>query len=401
MKENFYRKVLENGMTVILEKRDLPIISCAFAVRSGAKDELEEEKGISHFIEHMLYKGTKKRTALDISREIEMNGGQLNGFTSESVVAYWAKMPSDKIDIALEVLSDLVKNPLFDKEEMEKERKVIFEEIKMYKDNPRMHSLNKIKEKMYEAPFGINIAGTYESMNGITREKMIEYYKKVYSTNNLILCVVGNTTFEKLEEFALKNFSKNESKIESIKIELKKETEIEYREGVDQANVIFGYPVPTANEKENYAAELLSVILAGGMSSRLFNEIREKRNLAYAVKGDSDIEKEFGYNIIFVGTMKENVEEVKKLVLEEIKKISEYLDEKEIKENKNKIIGNFKISCEDSQSQMEHLLVSEINGNAKEFYEYEKNILNVKKEEIQEIAKSALENYSFFALLPK
>jgi len=401
MTDKFEKKILENGMTVILEKRDLPIISCAFAVKSGAKDENEKEKGISHFIEHLLYKGTKKRTSLDISREIEMNGGQLNGFTSESIVAYWAKMPSDKIDIALDVLSDLVKNPLFDEKEIEKERQVIFEEIKMYKDNPRMHALNRIKEKMYESPFGMNIAGTYESMNGINRDKLIEYYKKTYTTNNLILCVVGDTTFEKLEKFALENFEKTESKIEKRKITKKREEEIESRSGVDQANIIFAYPVPTANEKENYAAEVLSTILAGGMSSRLFTEIREKRNLAYSVKGDADIEKDFAYNMIFVGTMKENVEKVKKIIIEEIEKISKEIEEIEIEENKNKIIGNFKIGCEDSQSQMDRLLISEINGDAKELYEYEKNIKNVKKEEIQKIAKSALENYSFYALVPK
>lgn len=401
MEENFQKKVLENGMTVILEKRDLPIISCAFAVKSGAKDETENEKGISHFIEHLLYKGTKTRSALDISREIEMNGGQLNGFTSESIVAYWAKMPSDKIDIALEVLSDMVKNPLFDEKEIEKERKVIFEEIKMYKDNPRMHALNKIKEKMYENPFGMNIAGTYESMNSITREKLIEYYKKTYTTDNLILCVVGDTTFEKLEKFALENFEKTESKIERKEIIKKKEEEIESRQGVDQANIMFAYHVPTANEKENYAAEVLSTILAGGMSSRLFTEIREKRNLAYAVKGDSDIEKDFAYSLIFVGTMKENVEKVKELILGEIKKISEDIDEKEIEENKNKIIGNFKISCEDSQFQMARLLTFELNGDVKEIYEYEDNIRKVTKEEIQKIAKDALENYSFYALTPE
>lgn len=401
MKENFYKRELENGMTLILEKRNLPIVSCAFAIRSGAKDESEEEKGISHFIEHMLYKGTTSRSAIDISREIEINGGQLNGFTSETIVAYWAKMPSDKLSIALDVLSDLVKNPKFEEEEMEKERKVIFEEIEMYNDNPRMYVINKIKEKMYEKPFGINIAGTRESLNKITREKLIEYYRKIYTPNNLILCVVGDANIEELEKFALENFPKQESEIITKKIITKKESKTEYRKGINQSNIVFGYPVPTSDKKESNAAKLLSTILVGGMSSRLFTEIREKRNLAYAVTGDSDLQKEFAYNLIFVGTMKENVEEVKKIILNEIKKISEDINEKEIIENKNKLIGNFKISCEDSQHQMENLLLGEINQGAESVYEYEENINNVTKEEIQKIASNALESYSFFALLPE
>ncbi len=401
MKENFYRKVLDNGMTVILEKRDLPIISCAFAVRSGAIDEKENEKGISHFIEHMLYKGTEKRNAIQIAQEIELNGGQLNGFTSETIVAFWAKMPSDKLNIALDVLSDLVLNPKFDKKEFEKERKVIFEEIKMYKDNPRMHVFEKIKENLYKKPFGMNIAGEYETMNSITRERMVEYFNKIYCPRNMILCVVGDADFEKLIKFAKDNFVKNSNEIQRIKVEEKNNSSIEERKGIDQANLVFGYHVPKDWEEKSYAAQVLSELMAGGMSSRLFSEIREKRNLAYSVKGDSDIEKEFAYNFIFVGTMKENVEKVKELILEEFKKVSKELEEKEIENIKEKLIGNYKIDMEDSQNQMVHLLSEEISGNAEKFYKYEEKIKKVKLEDVKELAKKAIENYSFFALVPE
>jgi predicted Zn-dependent peptidase len=401
MKPKFYRKVLKNGMTVILEKRDLPIISCAFAVRSGAIDEKLEEKGISHFIEHMFYKGTKTRNSIQIAQEIENNGGQLNGFTSETVVAYWAKMPSNKLNIALDVLSDLVKNPVFDKNEFEKERKVIFEEIKMYKDNPRMYIFEKIKQSLYDNPFGMNIAGEYKTMNSITREKMIDYYHKVYTSNNLILCVVGDADFDFLINFVKKNFSNEKSKISRKPVKEKNDTNIETRKGIDQANLIFGYHVPREGNNKSYSAEVLSALMAGGMSSRLFAEIREKRNLAYAVKGDSDIEKDFAYNFIFVGTMKKNVEKVRQLIIEEFLKVSKELDEKELNTVKDKIIGNFQIDMEDSQSQMVHLLASEISGNAKSFYEYEKNIKSVKLRDVKSLALKASKDYSFFALVPE
>ena len=136
MKKNFKRKVLENGMTLLFEKRDLPVVSVVFAVRNGGANESSEEKGISHYIEHMLYKGTPSRDFKKIAEEIERNGGELNGFTSENVTAYYCKMPSKHFEVALGVLGDMVKNPLFDKKELEKERHVIFEEMKARLDVP-------------------------------------------------------------------------------------------------------------------------------------------------------------------------------------------------------------------------------------------------------------------------
>ena len=125
MNPNFYRKVLKNGMTILFEKRNLPVVSVAFAVRNGGLNDSLEEKGISHFIEHMLYKGTPTRNTQKIAQEIEKNGGEMNGFTAEQLTAYWCKMPSRHLDTALEVLSDMIKNPLFDEKELDKERQVI------------------------------------------------------------------------------------------------------------------------------------------------------------------------------------------------------------------------------------------------------------------------------------
>jgi len=229
MKPTFYRKVLKNGMTIVFEKRDLPIVSVAFAVRNGGVNESENEKGISHFIEHMLYKGTPNRNAQKIAQEIERNGGELNGFTDEIITAYWCKMPSKHLQIALDVLSDMVKNPLFDIKELEKERKVIFEEIKMRKDQPRMYVLDEIKNYLYDKPFGPSLIGTYDTMSGINREKMVERFKQVYTPNNLVLCVVGNAEFGKLVKFAEKNFGKEKGKVPNFEIKQKNHMKVEKR----------------------------------------------------------------------------------------------------------------------------------------------------------------------------
>lgn len=399
MKVEFKRKVLKNGMTIIFEKRDVPVVSVAFAVRYGGINEDVSEKGIAHFIEHMFYKGTPKRNARQIAEEIERKGGELNGFTSEIITAYWCKMPSKHLNVALDVLGDMIKNPKFDKKELEKERKVIFEEIKMYKDNPRLHVFNEIQESLYDGTMGMNLAGTFETMGEIDRDKMMKKFKEVYTPNNLILCVVGDANLNEIVRFAEKNFGNKKSKISIQKFNTKNASKIEKRKGIDQANLVFAYHVPLSTDKKSDAAKVLGTILAGGMSSRLFSEIREKRNLAYSVKGDSFITKNFAYNFIYVGTMKENVEKVKKLILKEFEKVSKDLSEKELKEIKEQLIGNYYISMEDSQSQMVNLLFYEVEGNAKKFYDFEKDIKSVRLGDVKKLSK--LKNYSFFALVPE
>ena len=400
MELNFKKKVLSNGLTILFEKRDLPVVSVAFAVRAGGINETLEEKGISHFIEHMLYKGTPTRNAKKIAEEIEWNGGDLNGFTSEEVVAFWCKMPSDKLDVALEVLGDMVKNSLFDEKELEKERKVIFEEIKMRHDNPMIFVFDEIQKELYDGTMKIDIIGTHETMEKVDREKMVKKFKDIYQPDNLILSVVGDADFDELVNFCEKNFGEGKSEIVKSEFGLKNEIKISTREGIDQAHIVFGYHIPM--DKHNYTAQVLSCLMAEGMSSRLFNEIRMKRNLAYAIKGGSDINKNFAYNFIYVGAMKENVDEIKKLILEEFQKVSENLEEEELQKTKDQLIGQYNISMEDSQNQLVNILGSEIQGNAEEFYEFPEKISNVSLEDVKKMAGEVKEgNYSFFALVPK
>lgn len=402
MEPQFHRKVLDNGMTVLFEKRDLPVVSVAFAVRMGALNETEEEKGLSHFIEHMLYKGTPTRNAKKIAEEIERNGGDLNGFTSENITAYWCKMPSKHLNVALNVLSDMVKNPVFDEKEFEKERKVIFEEIKMYRDNPRMHVFDEIKGIMYEKPFGMKVSGTFESMSKIDRKKMVRKFHEIYRTGNLVLAVVGNADFSELCRFCEKNFPDNDGEIPKPAIKLRKGQKIEKRKGIDQANLIFSYHSPTAQSDEIYTAEVLIALMAGGMSSRLFSEIREKRNLAYAVKGSLEATNDFSYSQIYIGTTKENVDKVRELIIKEFSDVARNLSSKEFESIKEQLIGQYQISMEDSQTQMVNLLMDEMDGDASEFYEYEGKIKKVRLEDVKRLAdKVAKGDYCFFALVPE
>jgi len=217
----------------------------------------------------------------------------------------------------------------------------------------------------------------------------------------MIFAVVGDMDFEEMIKFAEDNFGDEKSEIRGPVIKKDNNSNIEERKGIDQANLVYAYHVPTAENKKNYAAQMLSTLMAGGMSSRLFVEIREKRNLAYGVKGESDIDKDFAYNFIWAGVKKENVEKVKELIKEEFEKVSKELLEKELNEVKTQMVGNYKIGMEESQGQLVNLLISEVLGSAEDFYEYEKNILDVKLEDVKELAKSAAKDYSFFALVPE
>lgn len=402
MKNKLQKKVLKNGMTVLFEKRDLPIVSVAFAVRNGGINESLEEKGISHFIEHMLYKGTPTRNSKQISESIEKNGGELNGFTSEEITAYWCKMPSKHLNLALDVLSDMVKNPLFDEKEMDKERKVIFEEMKMIHDTPSRYVFDEIQKCLYKGTLSANIIGTIKTMNSIDRKKILKKFNEIYQPNNMILCVIGEANFEKICKFVETNFTKQTGKVPEQKIEKTIDSKTEERKGIDQAHLVFAYHVPFSEDKKSYSAKILSALMAEGMSSRLFSEIREKRNLAYSIKGGSDINKRFAYNLIYVGTTRENVEIVKRLILEEFKRVSKDLSEIELNQIKTQLIGQYDLGMEDSQSQMVNLLASEIQTSAEDFYKFEENISKVKLADVKELAGKVREgNYSFFALVPK
>ncbi len=391
------RKILSNGMVVVFKSRKNGVVSMAFAVRHGGINEVAEDKGISHFIEHMLFKGTINRSRKQITEEIERNGGQLNGFTSEQMTAFWCKMPSRHVDVGLGVLGDMVKNPIFKDADME--RQVIFEEIKMYHDTPQLYVFDKIKNLLYKGDFAVPLIGTKESMEGNSVEKMKEWFERIYVPENMMLCVVGDADFEKICDFAEKNFVKGSGRIDKTEVILNNEQIVEKRRGIDQANLVFGYHSPLPNDEKYYAAEVLSTLMGRGMSSRLFNEIRENRNLAYAVKSDIDSEKDYSYTWVYVGTTADKVEEVKKLIVEEFEKVANDLGEEELGQVKEQIIGNYLIEQEDSVNVLRNLLFEEIKGDAEDEEKFVENIRNVKLEDVKELAK--LKDYSFFALVPE
>jgi len=397
MNKEFYKKKLGNGLTVLFEKRKLPVVAVSASVKFGSAFESEKNKGISHFVEHLMFKGTKTREQQEISREIEKKGGILNAYTSEEVTCYWNKLPSKHIESGIDIASDLILNPKFDAVEFEREKGVIIEEIKMYHDTPRFYVPEKIKELLYKKPFGLGIAGKAETIKNMKRQEVVDLHDNNYTTDSMVLGVAGDADFDFICEKAEKIFPTTKRKIQAlVPLKINKE-EVEKRKGIDQAHLAFGFHSPSIQDVKRYDYEVMGGYLFDGMSSVLFQEIREKRGLAYAVKGSFEQGDNFGYCLIYVGTMKEKIKEIKEIILKEIRNLSK-IEKKDLDEVKEQLIGMRKVESEDSFEAMNNLVQEEISGNAEEYYQYGERISNVKLEDVRAISK--LKNFSSFSLIP-
>lgn len=390
----FNKKKLENGLTILHEKRDVPVTSVVLAAKYGSAYETEEEKGIAHFIEHLCFKGTEKRNAREIAASLEKVGGNLNAFTADELTAYHVRLPSKHLGLAMDVIFDVFFNPVFPEEDVAREAGVICEEIKMYYDNPHARVLEKIKSNLYDKPFGLFAAGREEVIKSMTREQLLERHRKIYIPENAVLCVVGNNDFEDVLKFA-ESFCvdrKGEKKeIPEIKKMIKKEKE---ERGLQQVNLALGFHFPY-DEKGRYVAEIFSTILGRGMSSRLFIEVREKRGLVYAVKSEADIGSKYGYMIIFAGTEKQKTEEVIDICLKEFEKMKD-LSEEELEEGKVQIIGHHEVETEGSNETAVNLILEELQGDAEDYYNFDENIKNVSLEDVRKLAENS--EYSSFVL---
>lgn len=394
------RKKLKNGMTVVMEKRDLPLVSVSITNRFGGAYEKSEIKGVAHFIEHLLFTGTATRTHEDISREIEKKGGVLNAFTANEVTSFWFKLPSEHLFAGLDILTDMLKNPRFDPKKFEKEKKVIIEEIKMYHDTPKQHVFDKAEGNLYEKPFGENVIGNAKSVSGLKRDFVAGFFKKNYSPENYVVTVVGKADFEKVCEYFAKNFEKEGKKPEIVKIKLKNTKTTEERLGLDQAHFVFANHAPIMGTPESYALEVLNAYLADGMSSKLFLKIREEKGLAYTVRGGINSEKSYSYYTIYVGTTKEALPVVEKIIVEEFENVKN-MTAKDLDEAKERVIGLKKVMSEESANTMNEIMYYEILGKAEDYYKYEEMVKKVSLEQVKQLAVSLIKDYSTAAIVPK
>ena len=260
------------------------------------------------------------------------------------------------------------------------------------------HTIENIKNSLYESPFGDFIAGSQENVRGMNREILFEKHKRMYVPSNSILCVVGNNEFDEVVKIAESmNIEQGSVGAEIPEVVKKIAKSQEQREGIHQTNLAIGFHFPCSSDKERYAAEIFSTILGQGMSSKLFSEVREKRGLVYGVKTDLDLGKKYGYMIIWAGTDPEKKSQVIDISLEEFSKMSQVTN-KELATAKVQVIGNRNVESEGSNDTAVSLVMEEISGKAEDYYDYEKNINAVTLEEVRELAK--IKEYSIFSLGP-
>ena len=323
--ENVKLKKLDNGITLITENLpDISTFSMGFFVKTGAMNETKKESGISHFIEHLMFKGTKNRTAKEISEFVDFEGGILNAFTSREMTCYYIKLLSSKIDIAIDVLTDMLLNSNFDEESIEKERNVIIEEIKMYEYIPEEIVHEKNVEYALRGIHSNSISGTVASLKKIDRKAILNYLEKHYVAENLVIVASGNIDekylYKELNK-KMKNFRKTKKEeILDLSYEIKKGKKI-VKKPSNQIHLCFSTRGVSSKSDLRYPAAIISNVLGEGMSSRLFQKIREERGLAYSVYTYLTRFENCGLLSVYVGTTKEDYKE------ELTKKITKHVHE--------------------------------------------------------------------------
>lgn len=351
-------KTLENGLTIIGE--EIPYVkSISFGVWINAGSRIEDAKvsGVSHFIEHMLFKGTNKRTSKEIASEIDNLGGQINAFTSKECTCYYVKLLDEHIEIGLDILSDMILNSKFDEVDIDKERSVILEELKMYEDSPEDLAYDMLLEHIYAGDgLGMNILGTRESLENIGKKELLEYFNTYYIPNNAVISISGNFNFddmvEKIED-KFKNWNGKDVEIELNEAPFKSCT-IAKNKDTEQVNLVMNLKaVGIENNDEVYALAVINNVFGGSISSRLFQKIREEKGLVYSIYSAQSLYRKCGELGIFASMSNENLEEVCEIIKGEIRDLREnYLTEKEIHESKEQLKGSYLLDLESTGSRM-------------------------------------------------
>ncbi len=355
------KKRLRNGLVVASEVMPhLRSVSLGVWVKCGSRFERAEKTGISHFIEHLLFKGTRTRSAAVIAESIDSVGGQLNAFTEKEYVGFYAKVLDEHLPFAFDLVSDIVLNPVFPITEMRRERNVIFEEINMVEDSPQELIVDLYMEKFWrDHPLGRPISGTKKSVGQIARADVRKFFQSNYNATNMVISVAGNIRHRDVHRLAERYFCRLEP---GIAAEPGKPPEIHagrlirHKAHLEQTHICLGTVSPPVASEERYCSHLLCNILGGGMSSRLFQNIREKRGLVYSIYSMLNLYADAGALVVYAASAPAKALEVVELTLKEFGKLREQLvSTEELKRAKDNIKGSVMLGLESSSSRMTHL----------------------------------------------
>ncbi|MBP1991285.1 M16 family metallopeptidase [Paenibacillus eucommiae] len=384
---------LHNGLRVIMEQ--IPTFrSVAFGiwVKTGSRNELGKDNGISHFIEHMLFKGTERHSAKDIAEIFDGIGGNVNAFTSKEYTCYYAKVLDEHLPIAMDILSDMFFNSTFDEGEMEKEKNVIFEEISMYEDTPDDLVHDLVAKAAYGThPLGYTILGTEDNLSAMKPDDLRRYMKQFYNTENIVISLAGNVDdgVRELIEKHFGSFNNSGEATEYAAPDFLGEL-LFHAKKTEQNHICLSLPGLSLTEDNLYPMVLLNNAIGGGMSSRLFQEIREKRGLAYSVYSYHSSHIDSGMFTIYTGTAPKQTEEVLKVTLDLLSEVSvKGISEGELNKGKEQLKGSLILSLESTSSRMNRLGKNELmTGKHYTLDEMIKRIESVQMEHIRELTSS-------------
>jgi len=386
---NIRRQVLPNGLTIITEQMShIRSASIGIWLQTGSRDEEAEWNGISHFIEHMVFKGTKHRTAEEIARQVDSIGGNLDAFTAKECICFNVKVLDEHVPTALDVLSDLVLNPVFDSADIARERRVIMEEIKMDEDNPDYLVHEIFTQNFFkDHPLGKPILGTKETVKRFEREPVVDAYKHRFAPGNIIVSAAGNLDHERFVSLVTKHFEHMKpmtNGFHSSAPKIASRITLRNKKALEQVQLCMGVPShPTAHEKR-HAGYILNTLLGGGMSSRLFQNIRERQGLAYSIYSDLNPYRDTGCLAVYAGTSLASAAKVVQSVISEFHKLkTEPVPEEELRRSKDQLKGSLMLSLESSSARMSNLARQEMYFER--FYDLDELIAKIEGVSVEDL----------------
>jgi predicted Zn-dependent peptidase len=363
---NLRRTELPNGLIVLTERMEyMRSVAMGVWIKSGSRCELAESNGISHFVEHMLFKGTHSRSAQQIAREMDSIGGNLDAFTGKETICFNVKSLAEHVPIALDVLADLVLNPVFAAPEIERERGVIQEEIKIDEDNPDLLVHELFMQSFWkDHPLGWPILGTSKTVGKLNQQSLFDYHSDRFHGGNMIFAAAGNLDHDRFAEEVARKFSTLAAGATLHELpapEASARIVLRNKKALEQVQICLGVPAPPITDENRYATLILNTVLGGGMSSRLFQTIREERGMAYSIYSDLSPYRDTGTLCVYAGTSVGKGLEVVDLILDEFRKLKqELLSDEELTRAKDQVKGNILLGLESSNARMANLARQEM-----------------------------------------
>ena len=361
----FVKEYLENGIPVVMEPlKNVRSVAVGVWVKVGSRYETPAMNGISHFLEHMFFKGTKRRSPKDIAVEIDSMGGDLNAFTSRENTAFYIKVLDEYLEKGVDLLSDIFVHSTFPEDELEKEKKIIKEEVKMVEDTPDDYIHDLFNRTIWgDEGLGQSILGRRETIASFTREDIIRHISKYYGTKDIIISCAGKFQPAKLMGLLRERFGGLRRGSEPRKgppPEFKSDVQV-YSKDISEAHICIGVPSVSQTSEDRYALFVLNTLLGGGVSSRLFQEIRENRGLAYSVYSYTSMYIDTGLWGVYAGVSKKRIREVAELIIHEMLSLKDTLTADELDKAKRHLKGNMILGLESTNSRMNNIARQEIN----------------------------------------